>query len=412
MLKIKIKNGIKKVMEKLNSIKTWKYEKIILTFLIPIGLLYVFLMPPSQVPDEQAHIYRAYEISEGVLVARKDSKAVIPKDFSTKLKPNIETYNQLGESLTTKTDYNDRVEIPNSAATNPCILYLFSSIGFLIARIFGLSIIVGCILAKIMNFTVFCIAVYYALKILPFGKYVFTAIIFMPMFLHQATSISADSIINTMIMFFIAFVLNLYFQKEKINRRDSIILIVLSCLISICKYVYTPIIFISTILIWSKKMEKKQKTITLSLMLILPIFLAVGYYLFTSSYDTVFNEYFTTNNVNSGEQIKFIVNNPGEYVKTMAYTLKTTGTTYINQMVGGVLGWLCIYVPKYVIGIYVLVLIASCFVENNRYEFNTKQKIWGITISGGIALLILTGMYITWTGVGTNVVQPSRKSVS
>lgn len=396
---------IKKAIESLKNIKKWKYEKIVLAFLIPIGLLYTCLMLPSQVPDEQSHIVRAYEISEGTLVGRKDSKAVIPRDFSTKLIPNMQNYNQFKESILSKTDYNDRIEIEDSAATNPFILYSFSSIGFLIARIFGFNIIIGCMLAKIMNFIIFCIGAYYALKKLPFGKYVFTAIIFMPMFLHQATSISADSVINTMIMFFIAFVLNLYFKKEKITKKDSIILVILSCLIGISKYVYTPIVFISGIMIWSKNIEKKQKILTLSLMFILPLLLALGYYVFSSSYETVFNDYFITNNVNAGEQLKNIMNNPFEYVKIIGNTLRTTSTTYINQMIGGVLGWLCIYVPKAVIGIYLLVILASCYIEENKYELNIKQKIWGILISVGIVLLIMTGMYISWTGVGSDIIQ-------
>lgn len=404
-LKEKIIIGIKKVIEDFKNIKKWKYEKIVLAFLIPIGLLYIFLMLPSQVPDEQAHIVRAYEISEGTLIGRKDSKAVVPRDFSTKLIPNMETYSQFKENLSSQTDYNDRVEIADSAATNPFILYSASSVGFLIARVFGFNIIIGCILAKIMNFILFCVVTYYALKKLPFGKYVFTAIIFMPMFLHQATSISADSIINTIIMFFIAFVLNLYFKKEIITKKDSTILVVLSCIIGISKYVYTPIIFISAIMIWSKNIEKKQKIVTLSLMFILPIVFAAVYYLFTSSYETVFNEYFITNNVNSGEQIKHIINNPMEYIKTLGNTFRTTSTTYVNQMIGGVLGWLCIYVPKAVIGIYLLVILASCYIEENKYEFNIKQKMWGILISAGIVVLIMTGMYISWTGVGSDTIQ-------
>ena len=43
--------------------------------------------------------------------------------------------------------------------------------------------------------------------------------------------------------------------------------------------------------------------------------------------------------------------------------------------------------------------------RSNKFEFNFKQKAWGFLISGGIVLLIMTGMYITWTGVGSDVIQ-------
>ena len=404
-IKDKVKAFFKKIINDIKSIRKWKYEKLVMLFLIPIGILYTFLMLPSQVPDEQAHISRAYEISEGVLISRKDSKAVVPRDFITKLKPNIESYDQLFENMATKTDYNDRIEVVDSAASNPFILYPFSAIGFLIARVFGMNFVVGCILAKLMNFAVFCIVAYYSLKIIPFGKYVLTAIIFMPMVLHQATSISADSVINNLVILFVSFLLYLYFKESKIYNKDSALLILLSCAISISKYVYTPIIFIGAILIWSKKMQKKQKVITLTLMFVLPIILCISYYLINSSNESAFTEYLTENNVNSGEQISNIVSKPMNYVGTIINTLKANSTTYVNQMIGGVLGWLCIYVPKYVIGVYALLLLASCFVENNKYAFSTKQKIGVFAISGFIILLILTALYVTWTGVGNDLIE-------
>src|SRR4051812_21799065 len=36
---------------------------------IPLGLMFVFLMPPLQIPDEQAHFYRSYSVSTGRCIA-------------------------------------------------------------------------------------------------------------------------------------------------------------------------------------------------------------------------------------------------------------------------------------------------------------------------------------------------------
>lgn len=401
-IKDKVKVFFKRIINDIKNIRNWKYEKLIVTCLIPVGLLYILLMPPSQVPDEQAHILRSYEISEGILIANKNSKAIVPRDLLTKLKPNVENYTQLNENLNSKTDYTDRVELVDSAAPNPFILYQFSSIGFLTARLLGLNIIVGCYLGKIMNFIFFCIMAYYTLKIIPFGKYVFTVIMFMPMFLHQATSISADSVLNTTVMFFIAFVLYLFYKKENVSKKECIVLVVLSCLISVSKYVYTPIIFISAIMIWTKNMGKKQKITTLCLSFILPIFLAASYYLLTSNYESAFNEYLTTNNVDRIGQVQNIVNNPVGYISILKNTLRDNSLIYARQMVGSSLGWLCIDVTELSIDIFIFVLIASCFVEDNKVSLSIKQKMWSFTIAFSIILLILTAMYITWTGVGNN----------
>ena len=381
-----------------------KIEKIVIGFLIPIGMMYLVFMLPSQVPDEQAHLRRAYEVSEGVLIGRKDTISVIPRDLQTKIKPNLESYRQFSESLAGSTDYNDKIEINNPAGTYPFILYIFSAIGFVIARIFDLNILIGCYLAKLMNFIVFLFAAYYTLKIIPFGKYVMTAVMFMPMFLHQATSTSADCLINIICMVFIAYLLYLYFKKEKIKKREGVLLVVLGVLMSIVKYVYLPIIGLSFIFIFSKNMSKKYKIILISSLVILSIIAALGYYIFSSSYGTAFTKYYETNNVNTSEQIKGMISNPKGFLDTLNYTFKNMGETYIYQMVGIALGWLCIYPNRIWITIYIIAMLASCFIEKNKVAFNWKQKIWGCLISVVIILLIVTGMYITWTKVGNIIV--------
>lgn len=381
-----------------------KFEKIVVGFLIPIGMMYLVFVLPSQVPDEQAHLRRAYEVSEGVLIGEKNGESSIPRDLQTKIKPNIESYKQFSQNIAEKTDYNDKVQVGNSAGTYPFILYIFSSIGFIIARVFGLNILIGCYLAKLMNFIVFLISAYYTLKIIPFGKYAYTAVMFMPMFMHQATSTSADCIVNIFVMLFLAFLLKLYFKSEQITKKEEVILIILSCLTALVKYVYLPITAMSLILIWSKNISKKEKILTISIMLILSIIIAGAYYKFTGTYETTFNKYFTENNVNAGEQIKGIVNNPIGFLKTIKYTFINMGEVYVYQMIGNSLGWLCIYTPNYWITMYLFVMLFSCFLEDNKFAFNKLQKVWGILISFGIIVLILTGMYITWTRVGNIII--------
>ena len=43
-------------------------EKMFLTFIIPIGIMYIAFMIPSHVPDELPHMIKAYEVSQGILM--------------------------------------------------------------------------------------------------------------------------------------------------------------------------------------------------------------------------------------------------------------------------------------------------------------------------------------------------------
>src|SRR5438128_2418991 len=56
------------------------------TFILAgLGVLLVFLVPPFQSPDEQTHFYRAYQLSEGHLIANRLSYGAgdtLPKSLS------------------------------------------------------------------------------------------------------------------------------------------------------------------------------------------------------------------------------------------------------------------------------------------------------------------------------------------
>lgn len=50
-----------------NNIRIYKekIEKLFLTFVIPIGMMFVVLFPIGFVPDEDSHMYKAYDLSCG-----------------------------------------------------------------------------------------------------------------------------------------------------------------------------------------------------------------------------------------------------------------------------------------------------------------------------------------------------------
>ncbi len=382
-----------------------KLEKIAISFLIPVGMMYVIFMMPSQTPDENAHLMRAYEISEGVLVGRKDSISNVPRDLERGLKPYVETYKQYSDNLTKSTNYNDRVDYPNPAATYPFILYVFSAFGFFIARVFSINILIACYLAKLMNFMVFLIAVYYILKLLPFGKMPMIAAMFMPMFLQQGTSASADCLINIICTLFIAFLLYLYFEKEKLTKKEITFLGILGILMAIVKYVYLPIVGMSLILIDSKNMTKKQKIIFFPILFIVSTIVAGGLFIFTSSYETTFSDYFVARNINASEQIKDILFHPLGFLYTLLHTLKVFGESFIYQATGESLGWLTISIPKIYITAYLFLMVDACFMEKNKVSLNRKQKLLGIFIVIAVSILIITGIYITWNGVGSGLAE-------
>ncbi len=381
-----------------------KIEKIVISFLIPIGMLYTIFMLPSQIPDELGHLWRTYEISEGKFISSKEATTV-PADLVYHVKSYVNNYQEFNTVLSDTTDYHDKVEVNNTFKTYPFFLYIFGAIGFLIARILHLNILLGCYLACLMNFIVLLLTVYYAIKIIPFGKWTITSIVFMPMFLHQATSTSADSIMNILSLLFISFVVALLFKEEKMTKKEEVGFFVLSVLLALSKYVYLPIIFLGILLVFSKNVDKKRTMVMLSITFGISILLVIAYFVFSGIYESPHKEYLEQNHVNMSGQVKEVVSHPIKFMGTIGNTLYLKGEEWIGMMIGTHLGWLEIHVPSLTIITYIIVILASCFIEKNKVAFSLGQKVFAMLISIGTILLVITGLYLHWTGVGANVVE-------
>ena len=284
----------------------YKIEKIFLAIAIPIGMAYLIFLIPTYAPDENAHIYRSYEISEGILFTKTNEKNLIksniPSFFVENNHKTLNKYNKLNEEVKKDTNYENKVEVDNPAYSYFPTLYFPNTIMFLIGRIFNINGIIVLYLARIVNFIIFLICGYYAIKIMPFGKILLMTYLLIPMSVHQAISLSADSITNSTILLFIAYTLNLYY-KEKINKKNKILYIALAALVSVQKIVYFPIVLISIILIKVKEMTKNEKIKFIIATIVVGLVVGVLWILLEPKGEATEDIYAIQNNINSVEQI-------------------------------------------------------------------------------------------------------------
>ena len=386
-----------------------KLEKIFLTFILPIGLFYMIFMLPTYAPDESAHIWRAYDISQGHIFALQDEKGEsigvdVPSILIDAKQETLNKYPELDKLLKKGSNYGNTTHVITPAQSYFFVFYLPAAIVFFIVRLLNISIIYGIYIAKIANFILFAFAGYYAIKKIPFGKYIIFCCLFLPMVLQQAVSLSADSVINSLVFIYIAFVISLIFQKDKISSRQKLLYFCFMVLITLSKMVYLPIIGLGFVLLFRKDMTKKEKIILFVGGTILCICLLGLGYLYTSRLQgTNTTDYLIENNVNGAEQIKFIIHHPGSYIKMLASTLYHNGKFYISSCIGSPLGWLNIPINSHIINIFLILLILSIFIEDNKESFNLYQKLWCLVIIVSTILLIITGLYITWTSVGGKI---------
>ncbi len=385
-----------------------KLEKLFITYIIPVGISYMIFMLPTYAPDEIAHIWRAYGLSQGDIMVRQNEEGVaigeeIPQILLDASHGNLNKYSKLNKILKQEIDYENIRDIVTPAQNYMFIFYVPSAIAFFIVRTLHISAIYGIYLGKIFNFIIFILGGYYTIKKIPFGKYIIFTCLFLPMVLQQAISISFDSLMNTTIFVYIAFTLSLVFREEKLNKKEKIVYFVLTALIALSKMTYLPIIGLGFILLFDKKMTKKEKIIMFGVGTLICCSLLVAHSMLTRNLEAEPSVYVVENHVDSKAQIEFILKNPISYVKMLIDTIKTNIEFYVNSCVGSPLGWLNIPISQIFIDMFLLLLTFSAFVEDNSVAFTSKQRIWNLCIVLATIILIITGLYIIWTGVGGNI---------
>lgn len=385
-----------------------KIEKIIISFLIPVGMLYVFFVAPSYVPDEQAHILKSYEVSTGEIITpiKEDgsSRTKIPEFFADNMIPKISKYGQFNLASMESTDYNEIVEEENEAQSYPAILYIFSSIGFLIGRVFEINGIFTIYLARLFNLAVFLIMGYYSMKIIPFGEIIIGIILFLPMSFQQGASISADCILNAISIMYIAYTLYLINKNDKIKWFEKVIYIAMSIIIGISKIAYVPIIGLSLLFIGAKNITKKQKAIFIITTILITLICSITWFVFMQKYQATLSHsrYLQDNNVNMSEQIKSIIDNPRIIIEVIKNSIKNGA--YIEGTIGSNLGWLNIETSNIVIIMFIAILAISPFLNESRKELKNIEKIWMLLITFVVYVLVILALYLAWTSVGLDEV--------
>lgn len=352
----------------------------------------------------------AYEVSEGILFTRKDEEGnnytEIPKELINNKQETLNKYSVLSQNIKQKTDYNDTIKIISPAQSYPFFLYIPGAIGIAIGKMLNINILFGIYLGKIFNYIIFLFMGYYIIKILPFGKMVGIIYMLLPMILCQSISLSADSIINIIMLFYIAYILSLLY-KDKISKADKIMCVILPILISVSKIAYLPLIGLNLLLIKRQNLTKKEKIIIIGVCYLICIVMALLWFVYSMTFTAApsTTQYLEAANVNTMEQIKLIITKPTIYIKAMLNTAFTFGQYYIDTFIGSQLGWLDILVDRWIINSFLVLLLFSPFIEKNEQALNKKQKLWTLLIAIITIILIVTGLYITWSTVGGNLAQ-------
>lgn len=387
----------------LKKSETKKIENVFLCFSIIFGIFYIFGFPPSQLPDDTPDYLRALEVSKGQLTTpQKGSK--VGRNLSTNIGKvyKSEKYSDVIKNSNLK--LNDK-KIFYSYANKSLyafVCYIPQAIGVGIGRILNMPIVVQIILGKIFNYILYVLLIYLSLKYIPVKKELLFFISLLPMSLQEATSLAPDAMIICCLIALVSFIIYQRETKEAtMSKKNMILLGILSIVISLCKIVYLPLIFLIFLIPNEKFSSKKQKKIYCMVICAISIILNLYWLSLSSSYLVAFH-----NRSNSSLQLKYILTNPIKYIIILYKTIDYYTLIYLEELVGCSLG-------KFVVGTSPIMVLLSIIIlfrliigvkKKGKVLFNIPEK-WYISILLiGTTVLMFTSLYMQWTAYMADMV--------
>ena len=385
--------------------KDIKVENLFLMIVPFVCIFFLITMPTFKNHDEYYHWLKAYEVSEGHLMTpNKDGVQgslmpesvanVCPTDWTTM------TYTDVKEKLKLPLEKEKQALLnPETAAVYSFVQYMPQAVGIFLSRLVTDNTYLITYAGRIVNMIVAILLLYFAIKIMPFGKKLLLIPAMIPIAIEGFTSLSPDAMTISMSFLYIAYILHLAFgNKEKIGLKEKIILLVMSVVIALCKIVYIPLVGLLLIIPKEKFKNSTNKSKILDFCVIAGIAVLINliWLGIASRYLANFRE------GDSKVQVLLAIQNPIKYIQTLLYTINLNGSNYLMQLFGSDLGWgefvkLYAIVPYSILAIYLFTSISD---EDIKNKLKTYQLVWIALVVLAVIVLVFTSLYVQWTTVG------------
>lgn len=380
---------------------TMKEEKVFLLLFSVCGLFFFAAIPFFRGPDEQSHFLRAFEISMGRFISPGTGE--LPSGLGCGRVDGSITLRYIAENIGLCYDpaVKQGYSYLNTALYSP-VNYLPQALGIFIARLFTENIWVIGYAAKLANFISTGAVLYYSIKHTPVGKNIFIAVALLPMSLQCFTVITADGLALAFAMALTAFVLYMrYDAKEKMTKKQRVLLYVIPFVLSMCKIVYLPLCLLLFLIPKERFSSKKDYWLSVAAVGSMIAAVNLGWLLIASPVlQTPFNA-----GVDSPAQLRYILEAPFSFVWACVKTMLINGRVYFEWMIGGALGWLNIGISWVVIDIMALCLISAAVFDKGLYG---KKKNGSAALMALCALLVfaltLASLYIQFTAYKSGMV--------
>ncbi len=393
----------------LNRMSSIRPQKFFLITALTFGFCYVIINPIFQAPDEHSHFYRAAGIANGHLLPNIENgydKSIIQSGTAELYK----FYALSNEIVDSKYNYeikkllalpmgNTREKFFGVSTTlyTP-ISYLPQIATYFVGAILKINPFILFLLVRLAGLLAWITLIYFAIKIIPRGKWLLTAMALMPISLFISSAVSADTITNGLVFLVVSIVFTVLANPKLLSKKLLLAIIVVFILLALAKQGMALISLLILILPTPAYFTKNKFRIIKVLVVILAILASGLWQLYVSPVAALI----TLEGVNSAEQISFLAEKPVRLLRIFWNTYLNFGSDgiYYSSLVA--LGMLNVVLPIWVGLAWVVALVKSIGptkVGKNDLLKNW-QKIYFIAVSTILFGAITMALYLTWTRPG------------
>jgi uncharacterized membrane protein len=368
--------------------------RIFLYIAIPLSVAFALVLPPLQVPDEVAHWFRAYGISEGSCLGSPQQVLPAPVvQLFAKYPQRLEEQRRVFVS-----EYADLFRTPlwsggtrhfenGNANIYSCVPYLPAAAAIALGRLASLPAILLFLLGRLVNTAIFIALTYAALVLLPTGRLVLFCLALMPMTLQQAASQSADSMTISTSFVMCAWILYLAFSPavDRVTPAQQWATYGLLLLNAFCKFNIWLILFV--LIIPPRRFASRRQYAAFAAMAIgLPTLASAAWQMLNRTDIERFQQLRSTLDIFTAANASFIVHHPITFLAALARTLLEHCSAYAEQFVG-VLGWVSIRLPLLLVVAYLLLLVLASASEKSVLTQWRSRAICAVVLIGSILSL-------------------------
>ncbi len=347
-------------------------EVLFLVFGFVFGVLFLFLTPPFQVPDEQAHLHRAIETANGI--------------FYNKIPPSYSRYDAIIENMDEYKKFSSKYTKKfHQVSGYSSIMYLSSSLGVKTGALFQNAYLMF-YLARFFNLLSWLILIYFAIRITPVFKWQFAIFALLPMSIYEGMSVSADSFVNSFLFLFFAYMFKLVFEnKENLKNYQIVIyafMILISSFLKGCLIYPAFLIFL---------LKDKRKYLIGGITILFGIL--IGGLWASHNYVMV------SPDVNPELNKEILYTFP---VKVLFLIFKSLilNSLYWLKGVIGILGNLDVRFPLFIYSIISIIYFLSFFLIPVERKICMRYRAYSLILILLFFIIVCTALFCTWTPAG------------